>query len=334
MNASVRATVTPRHAPLGPPPAGWSGPVVFTALAMALAWLVALPVHLTGGLTSPWFVPVSLLVMVTPGVAALVAVRFVDRERRVWTRLGAVTPGGSPARILGWAAVALGVCVAMVLVALPVGALLGVYPADFTGLSGLRAVVDEQLEVVGAPPLEVPVAALLVGQLVNVVIGAVINTVPAVGEELDWRGYLFPRLLRLGTVPAIVVSGVVWGLWHAPLLVLGYNYPGTSPAVAIAAMCGMTTVMGAILAWVRMRSNSVWPAALGHGAVNAAAGFTFVLAEAGSTVDTTQASILGWSGWIVPTAVVVVLVVRQRLRPAPPAGPVPPGGPGPSAGAA
>lgn len=321
MTAPVRRATTPRLAPLGPPPDGWPGPAVFTLLAVALAWLVASPLFLTGGLASPWFLPVSLLVMLTPGVAALVTVRLVDRERRVWTRLGVVTPGASPARVLAWAAAALGVCVAMVLVALPVGALLGVYPADFVGLSGLRAVVDEQLEAVGAPPLQVPVAALLVGQLVNVVIGAVINTVPALGEELGWRGYLFPRLLRLGTVPAIVVSGVVWGVWHAPLLVLGYNYPGASPLVAIAAMCGMATVVGAILAWVRMRSDSVWPAALGHGAINAAAGFTFVLAEAGATVDTTQASILGWSGWIVPAVLVAVLVVRGRLRPATPVRP-------------
>ncbi len=218
---------------LGPSPAGRRGPVAFTVLAVALAWLVALPLYLTGGQASPWFLPVSLLVMLTPGVAALMTVRFVDRERRVWTRLGVVTPGGSPARILGWAAVALGVCVAIVLVALPVGALLGVYPADFTGLSGLRAVVDEQLEAVGAPPLEVPVAALLVGQLVNVVIGAVVNTVPALGEELGWRGYLFPRLLRLGTVPALVVSGVVWGVWHAPLLWSGWIVPAVLDAVLV-----------------------------------------------------------------------------------------------------
>jgi len=305
---------TPRRTPLGPAPTGWRGPVVFVVVAFGLSWLVALPLYLTGGLASPWFLPVSLLVMWTPGLAALVAVRAVDGERRAWTRLGVVSPGRSPWRIVAWAGIALGVALALVLVALPVGAALGVYPADFAGMSGLRALVDDQLAAAGAPPLEIPLAVLLVGQAVNVVIGAVINTLPALGEELGWRGYLFPRLLRLGTVPAVVVSGVVWGLWHAPLLLLGYNYPGASPLVAVAAMCGMTIVLGGVLAWVRMRSGSVWPAAVGHGAINAAAGFSLLFAQAGATVYTTQATILGWSGWIVPAVLVVVLVARRGLR--------------------
>lgn len=300
----------PPAVPLGPPPAGWAGPVAFVVLAIALAWLVVIPLRLTGGLASPWFVPLSILMMFTPGIAALVAVRFVDGERRVWARLGVVSPGVPWLRVLAWCAIALGVCLAAVLLALPVGAWLGVYPADFVGLSGLRTLLDAQLEAAGAPPVEIPLAVLLVGQLVNVVIGSVLNTLPALGEELGWRGYLFPRLLRLGAVPAILVSGVVWGVWHAPLLVLGYNYPGASPGVAIAAMCGMATVMGAVLAWVRLRSASVWPAAVGHGTINAAAGFSLVFAQAGATVDTAQATILGWSGWILPAAFVVVLLVR------------------------
>jgi membrane protease YdiL (CAAX protease family) len=252
--------------------------------------------------------------MLTPGLAALLTTRFVDGERHVWARLGVVSPGRPWSRVVAWCGVALGMGVCVVLAALPVGALLGVYPADFAGLSGLQAMLDEQLAAAGVPPVEIPLAVLLVGQLVNVVVGSLINTVPALGEELGWRGYLFPRLLRLGTVPAILVSGVVWGVWHAPLLVLGYNYPDAAPALAIAAMCGMTTVVGALLAWVRMRSHSVWPAAVGHGAVNAAAGFTFVFAQAGTTVDTVQASILGWSGWIVPAVLAAVLAARGQLR--------------------
>ncbi|AEG43857.1 CPBP family intramembrane glutamic endopeptidase [Isoptericola variabilis] len=310
MSAEETAAWPPAALPASTTPTGWAGPVAFVALAIALAWIVAIPVRLTGGLESPWFLPLSILMMLTPGAAALVVARFVDGEPRVWTRLGVVTPGSSWRRVLAWCAIALGVCLAAVVLALPVGAVLGVYPADFVGLSAFRAALDAQLEAAGAPPVEIPVAALLAGQLVTVVVGSVVNTLPALGEELGWRGYLVPRLLRLGTVPAILTSGVVWGVWHAPLLVLGYNYPLAPPGVAIAAMCGMTTVMGAVLAWVRLRSGSVWPAAVGHGTINAAAGLSLVLAQEGATVDTAQATILGWSGWILPAAFVVVLLVR------------------------
>jgi membrane protease YdiL (CAAX protease family) len=150
-----------------------------------------------------------------------------------------------------------------------------------------------------------------------VTLGAAIATIPAFGEELGWRGYLFPRLLRLGPVSAIVISGVVWGAWHAPLLLLGYNYPGATPLQSVAAMCAMCTVTGALLGWVRLRSASVWPAAVGHGTINAAAGFVIVFRQAGAPVDTTQASILGWSGWIVPLAMVAVLLLAGQLRPRP-----------------
>jgi membrane protease YdiL (CAAX protease family) len=284
-------------------------------LACALAWLAAAPLYVTGGLSSPFFLPVSLLMMTTPAIAALVTVRWVEGDRAVWSRLGVVSRGRSVTAVLGWAGVAFGVLLATVLAALCVGALLGVYPADPVGLSGLRAVLDAQLEAAGAPPVAAPLGVVLVGQLAGVVVGSVVNTVPAAGEELGWRGYLFPRLLPLGTVPAILVSGVAWGLWHAPLVLLGYNYPGAHPAVALAAMCGMCTVVGGLLAWLRQRSGSVWPAALGHGTLNAAAGLSVVLARAGEPVDTVHATVLGWSGWIVPAVVLAVLVARGALRP-------------------
>jgi CAAX protease family protein len=56
----------------------------------------------------------------------------------------------------------------------------------------------------------------------------------AFGEEYGWRGYLLPKLLPLGEVRAAIVVGIIWGLWHAPLLIAGLNYPGVNPWIAIA----------------------------------------------------------------------------------------------------
>jgi membrane protease YdiL (CAAX protease family) len=57
-----------------------------------------------------------------------------------------------------------------------------------------------------------------------VLVGAFINVIPAIGEELGWRGWLLPKRMPLGTVPALVLSGIIWGIWHAPLVLL--RYPG------------------------------------------------------------------------------------------------------------
>jgi len=289
---------------------------VFLLIAFGLSWLIALPLWLGDGLLSPWFGLVALAMMFTPGIAATIVVFFVERPPAKARALGLwpLRPAGRFVRHL-----ALGLVVPVVLVvgAILVGALLGVYPADFVRFSAFQQALDQQLAAAGVPDVPVPVQLLVVLQLVNILFAAFINLVPALGEEVGWRGWLLPKLMPLGAVPAILVSGVVWGLWHAPLILLGYNYPGAPGWLAVLMMTGMCVLVGAVFGWLRLRSESVWPAALAHGAFNAAANATLVLfAAAGEPIDTTQATILGWSGWILPLVLVAVLVATGRFRPA------------------
>jgi membrane protease YdiL (CAAX protease family) len=200
--------------------------------------------------------------------------------------------------------------VIFILAALVTGALIGTYPADFAGAGGLVAIIEAQ----GVSLDGIPVAVLVASQFVGVLIGAFLNILPALGEEAGWRGWLVPRLLPRGPVVMIIVSGVLWGVWHAPLVLLGYNYPETPGWIAILSMTGMCTLVGAVFAWLRLRSDSVWPAALAHGSFNAAAGLSAVFAVAGSAVDPSSATILGWSGWIVPAGVVIVLLLTGAFR--------------------
>jgi membrane protease YdiL (CAAX protease family) len=288
--------------------------VAFTGLAPALAWLVALPLWLGDGLASPWFPLVAVAVMTTPAVAALVVVLLLERPQHPARALG-LRPSTPVRRLLGYSALAVAVSIALVLVALPVGALLGVYPADVTTFSGFRAALDQQLGAAGVQELPLPIGTLVAVQLATIPLGALINLVPALGEELGWRGWLLPRLLPLGTVPALLVSGVIWGLWHAPLILLGYNYPDAPGWLGLSAMVVMCILVGAVFGWLRLRSGSVWPAALAHAAFNAAAGSHLLFAAVGERVDTTQATVLGWSGWIVPLALVVVLLATRQFAP-------------------
>lgn len=294
--------------------------VIFLGLSFGLSWVFALPLWLGDGLASPLFLVVALAVMFTPAIAALVVVFFVERHpdgqsRRRALGLGSVRPVGRFVRYLGLALV---IPPALIIVALLVGAAFGVYPADFINFSGFHETVDAQLEALGQEPLPVPIVLLVAVQFVNVLIGSIVNVIPALGEELGWRGWLLPKLLPLGVVPAIVISGVIWGLWHAPLVLLGYNY-GTAPGwAALSAMVGMTIVIGAVFSWLRIRSESVWPAALAHGAFNAAAGFSLVFIMAGEIFNPLEATILGWTGWLVPLVLVIVLFATGQFRaPAP-----------------
>jgi len=112
----------------------------------------------------------------------------------------------------------------------------------------------------------------------------------------------------------VLVVGVFWGLWHAPVLLLGYDYPLQAPVVRVLLMVGMCMVLGCLLGWLRICSGSVWPAAIGHGFVNAVAGLPVLFATAGVPVDNATTGLLGWTGWVVMAAGLGVAAAIVHIR--------------------
>ena len=105
--------------------------------------------------------------------------------------------------------------------------------------------------------------------LITAVVFSVVNGIPAFGEELGWRGFLQRRLVSYyGLVPGITLLGLLWGLWHFPLILSGYNYPD-HPVLGALVLFPLTTVFSSFfLAWLTLSSRSLWPAVLAHGCVN------------------------------------------------------------------
>jgi len=102
-----------------------------------------------------------------------------------------------------------------------------------------------------------------------VFLGTLITLATGLGEELGWRGYLVPALARTMSLGRVaVVSGVIWALWHAPLIILGGYNAGTPLPYALACFAVGVVAMSYPLAWLRLRSGSVWPAALFHASHN------------------------------------------------------------------
>lgn len=88
------------------------------------------------------------------------------------------------------------------------------------------------------------------------------------GEEFGWRGYLTPELEKLVSEPtAVIITGIVWGLWHAPLVAKGYDW-GTDyplfPYLGIVLMCLSCIIMSFILTWLTKKTDSVYPASIFH----------------------------------------------------------------------
>jgi uncharacterized protein len=89
------------------------------------------------------------------------------------------------------------------------------------------------------------------------------------GEEYGWRGYLLPRLLPLGEIRASVLLGVIWGVWHLPLIMAGLNYPGVNVWLAIIVFTFVTVALTFTYTWFYVASSgSVLVAAVFHASTN------------------------------------------------------------------
>jgi membrane protease YdiL (CAAX protease family) len=95
----------------------------------------------------------------------------------------------------------------------------------------------------------------------------ILNLVFFFGEECGWRGYLQSELVKMGKVRGLLLVGVIWGVWHTPIIVMGHNYPGY-PLAGSALMILCTIVLAFLFGFAVLKSGSVWLAAFLHGLNN------------------------------------------------------------------
>jgi len=109
----------------------------------------------------------------------------------------------------------------------------------------------------------------------HLTLGSLIGTVWAAGEELGWRGYLAPRLVDARVPLALPLSGLIWAVWHWPL-VFAYSDPGRGiPSVLLFA--AVFVPMGCAMARQRLETGSLWPAIVLHAVWNDVIGLVFGL---------------------------------------------------------
>jgi membrane protease YdiL (CAAX protease family) len=140
-----------------------------------------------------------------------------------------------------------------------------------TGLGGYNPRLAR--EIAGALALRgypdaVPLA---IGFVVSNTVMVGMGSFAALGEEVGWRGLLVPELAkRSGFTGTALVSGVIWAVWHYPLLLPSVLRAGSPPAwYALGCFTLLIVAMSFPMAWLRLRSGSVWTAVLFHAAHNA-----------------------------------------------------------------
>jgi uncharacterized protein len=289
--------------------------LIFIVLAFGLSWAAALPIWFDGGLRSPLLVGMATLMMFTPAVGVLGVWAVSRRPFKEWARETGLTLGERKGRtvalVLGaW----LGVPV-LVFLSMAVSAAVGVGSLDLDRLSVLRAALQGRgVEV----PADLGTVAVL-QIVVAVLAGPVLNAIPALGEEWGWRGWLVPRLVSTnGVFAGLLLSGAVWGVWHAPLTLLGYNYPRLGSWAALF-FIGFCVLAGVLLGWLRLRTGSVWPAVVAHGSLNAVAPAALLLGDAAAPPNEVLAGVAGLVGWVLLALTGAALLRLYPVRPPQPA---------------
>lgn len=113
----------------------------------------------------------------------------------------------------------------------------------------------------------------------------ILNFIPCLGEELGWRGFLQPRLTEKfngNKIKATLTTGIIWGIWHAPVICMGHNYGTTYkffPYAGILMMIAFCISIGIFIAFVFYKTESVIPCVITHAIINGfAAGPSLFLA--------------------------------------------------------
>ena len=109
-----------------------------------------------------------------------------------------------------------------------------------------------------------------VGLFAIATIGLLSSLVTATGEEIGWRGLLVPELAKVTSFGRLVlISGAIWAVWHMPLMIGGdYRGSGTPLAYSLVCFAAMVIALACVMAWITLKSGSLWPAAMLHASHN------------------------------------------------------------------
>jgi membrane protease YdiL (CAAX protease family) len=245
----------------------WRRVIIFCIIALAISGSAAIYIAQSGGLEAlsagRAILVLALWYMPAPAIANLLT-RVITREG--WQDLWL-----APRFRRGWRTWVVAWFLPFLLVAAGAALYFAIFPQHLDANFGrFRAILDQA--VASGNPLPFGAETLLLLQIVQgLLLAPLLNALPTLGEEFGWRAYLQQKLMPLGWRPAMIWMGVVWGIWHWPIIALGYNYGfeyDGAPWLGMLAFVWFTTTFGIILGWLTLRGGSVWPAVIGHGALN------------------------------------------------------------------
>jgi membrane protease YdiL (CAAX protease family) len=288
------------------------GVISFLLLVFGIAWISwEIPIRLGVSPKNPLFQLVALPGGFAPAIAAFIVRQWITHE-------GFADAGLRPNLrkwryyLIAWLLpLAVTPCIVILGLTLRLG------QPDFTLKRALAALAPESTG--SLPTIPAYLWAVIPVQLL---ITALIATPILWGEEFGWRGYLQLRLLKQHPLLAALATGVIWGMWHLPLNIRGYNFPD-HPLIGLVVFPVSTTLISIIFGWLRLRTGSIWASSLAHAATNAVGGSLTTLLFMGgpSMIWVGYLGVLSWiplgalSAWIILTGQLKTDSASEKAQP-------------------
>lgn len=169
--------------------------------------------------------------------------------------------------------------------------------------------IEEARRIMAANPAPQLAVILLQG----LAAGLTVNALFGFGEEAGWRGFLVRELRGSTFLSASLFTGAVWGLWHAPLILQGHNYP-EHPAAGVFLMIAWCALLSPIFLYVRLKTKSTIAAAIAHGTLNGTVGIAIMPLAGGSDLTVGMTGLAGFAALAIVLAALHI-ADRRSERP-------------------
>lgn len=246
------------------------------------------------------FTILGVLYMFVPAISAIIVKKIIFKESLVKDLLISF-------RINKW------FIVAWLLMPLVIFGTLGVsllfpgvnYNPAMTGLAERfsKIATPEMIEEMEIQLSALPVSPIWLILIMGLFAGITVNGLAAFGEELGWRGFLLHRFKNMNFLKGSFIIGIIWGIWHAPMILMGHNYPD-NPISGVFMMVALCVLISPIIMYITIRSRSVIAAAIMHGTMNATATISIIPITGGNDL---LVGIPGLSG-LISLAVFTLLI--------------------------
>ena len=277
---------------------------LFLTLTFVISYLIAGIYKLNGGgnTNSIGFAVLCVIYMFIPTISVIIIKKFIHHEKLKTDLLISF-------KINKWFFVAW--LIMPVIMLFSIGISLSfpnvIYSPDMLGMLKRFATIltPAQIEHMKNSFATLPINPIWLFLIQGMIGGVTINAIAAFGEELGWRGFLLQEFKEMHFFKASIIIGFIWGIWHAPLILMGHNYP-QHPQIGVLMMIIWCILLTPLFLFITIKSKSIIAAAILHGTVNGTIGTSYMLTNGGNDLTV---GLSGLAGFIALTIALICLFI-------------------------